>query len=87
MIAALTSLFVLCAASPPSPSPRSGLVVVDREIERLLKMRLSARIRTRLVFEEDMPADILILSAQRFADRKSDVGHIAYYALKEGIAV
>ena len=81
-------LFGSRARGAPRPdSDWDFLVVVDREIERPLKMRLSARIRTRLVFEEDMPADILILSAQRFADRKSDVGHIAYYALKEGIAV
>ena len=62
------------------------LVVVDREIERPLKIRLQARIGVRLVFE-GLPSDVLIISAERFAEREHDVGHIAYYAAKEGVAI
>ena len=62
------------------------LVVVDREIERPLKIRLQARIGVCLVLE-GLPSDVLIISAERFAEREHDVGHIAYYAAKEGVAI
>lgn len=63
------------------------LVVVDRERERSLPMRLAINISTRLVFEEGMVCDMLLLSADRCRERHQDVGHIAYYAAKEGVAL
>ncbi len=63
------------------------LVVIDRELERLLQMRLAANISTRLVFEKRMVCDVLLLSADRYRERHKDVGHIAYYATKEGVVL
>ena len=60
------------------------LIVVDRPLERPRRLRLAARIGVRLVLER-MPADVLILSEGQFEERRGDVGHIAYYAAREGV--
>lgn len=62
------------------------VIVVDRAIQRPDQLRLQARIGVRLVLE-GLPSDVLILSDDRFAERKGDVGHIAYYAAKEGVVL
>lgn len=62
------------------------LVLVDRGLERALRLRLEQAIGVRLVLAR-LPADVLILTTDQFDAYKQDVGHIAYYAHKEGVAL
>ncbi|MCX7789963.1 MAG: nucleotidyltransferase domain-containing protein [Chloroflexaceae bacterium] len=62
------------------------LIIVDRVLERPLRLRLETNIGVRLVLER-LPSDVLILAESQFEERKRDVGHIAYYINKEGITL
>jgi predicted nucleotidyltransferase len=62
------------------------LVVIDKEIEHREKREIAGEIRKNLVYS-GMPADIIIISEKNYHERLNDVGHIVYYAVKEGIAV
>ncbi len=62
------------------------LVIVDRVLERPARLRLETNIGVRLALER-LPSDVLILAESQFEERKRDVGHIAYYVNKEGIAL
>jgi len=62
------------------------LVVIDKEIEHREKREIASEIRKNFVYS-GMPADIIIISEKVYHERLNDVGHIVYYAVKEGIAV
>ncbi len=62
------------------------LIIVNEELDWKEKRKLSANIRMKLVYS-GMPADIIIVSDKQFQERKKDVGHIVYYAIKEGLQV
>lgn len=62
------------------------LVIVDRKPERSVRLYLETRIGVRLVLAR-MPADVLILSEEEFANQREDTGYIAYYAARENIAL
>lgn len=62
------------------------LIIVDRVLERPLRLRLETNIGVRLVLER-LPSDVLILAESQFDEHKRDVGHIAYYINKEGITL
>ena len=34
-----------------------------------------------------VPSDIVMISNKQFLERENDIGHIVYYALKEGLPV
>jgi len=62
------------------------LVVTDREIEHREKREIAGEIRKTFVYS-GMPSDIIIISENNYHERLNDVGHIVYYADREGIAV
>jgi len=62
------------------------LIIVDRKLERPLRLSLETRIGVRLVLAR-MPADVLILSEEEFESQKGDTGYIAYYAAKENMVL
>jgi len=62
------------------------LVIVDKEIEHREKREIASEIRKNLVYSGVL-ADIIVISEKIYHERLNDVGHIVYYAVKEGIAV
>lgn len=62
------------------------IAVVDGNLARSLRLRTSANIRRRLVFQ-GIVADILIYTEADFQQRTGDAGHIAHYAVGEGVEV
>jgi predicted nucleotidyltransferase len=62
------------------------LVVVDRDIPPAVRREILGGTSVHLV-RHGIVADILIHSLSNVATHQDDVGHIAYYALKEGAEV
>lgn len=62
------------------------LVVTDKDLDPSLRHRLCGRISMRLA-RMGVDCDILIYSQQTVAAHEKDVGHIAYYAMKEGLPI
>lgn len=62
------------------------LVIVDQKPERSACVHLETRIGVRLVLAR-MPADVIILSEEEFANQRKDTGYIAYYAVRESITL
>jgi len=62
------------------------LIIVNEGLNRKEKRELSSNIRMRLVYSGSS-SDIIIISNKQFLERGNDIGHIVYYALKEGLPV
>jgi predicted nucleotidyltransferase len=62
------------------------LVVIDRDIAPAVRREISGEASVHLV-RHGIVADILIHSLRNMATHQHDVGHIAYYALREGAEV
>ena len=62
------------------------LVVIDRDIAPAVRREILGEASVRLV-RQGIVADILIHSLRSVAMHQHDVGHIAYYVLKEGAEV
>ncbi len=62
------------------------LVVVDRTLTGAERRRITARLLVALA-RAGIPADIILLSGPQFQRYREDVGHIAYYAVREGYAL
>lgn len=60
------------------------LVVVDKEIQPRERREILGEIRIKLVYS-NIPSDIIVVSEKQLNERKNDVGHITYYAVKEGV--
>ena len=59
-------------------------VIIDREIAHSIKRDIIGRIQIRFAYLK-IPNDIIIVSENRYQERMNDVGHITYYAMKDGI--
>jgi len=62
------------------------LIVVDRELARNEKMKLSHLLRKELA-EEHIPCDVVIKSEKEIEYYKDFFGTVTYEALKEGIEI
>jgi len=62
------------------------LIVVDRELARNEKMKLSHLLRKELA-EEYIPCDVIIKSEKEIEYYKDFFGTVTYEALKEGIEI
>lgn len=62
------------------------LVVVDRTLPGPERRRITARLLVALALA-GIPADIILLSRSQFQRYRENVGHIAYYAVREGYAL
>jgi len=60
------------------------LIVVEEDLSGKDKRNLAANIRLKLAFQ-NIPSDVIIISNKTFNEKKSDVGHIVYYSIKDGI--
>jgi len=60
------------------------LVVVNKEIESRKRREILGEIQIKLAYLK-IPNDILITSERQVKERANDVGHITYYALKDGV--
>ncbi len=69
-----------------SDSDWDFLIVVDHPLSGETRRRLAARLVMRLGLA-GLPADILLLPYGQFARYRDDVGHIAYYAVREGFSL
>lgn len=61
-------------------------IIVDKDLDFTHKRKLNAQIRRRLT-ELRIPNDIIIQSQPVAEKRKSNVGYLTYYVLKEGIKI
>lgn len=62
-------------------------VVIDKNIERDTKIRVSGNIRRGLRNKLKISSDILIQPLNIVNERKTQSGYVTYYALKEGLQV
>jgi predicted nucleotidyltransferase len=62
-------------------------VVIDKNMERDTKIRVSGDIRRGLRNKLRISSDILIQPLNIVNERKKQSGYAAYFALKEGLAV
>ena len=62
------------------------LVVVDRPLSGPERRRIMGRVLVALALA-GIPADVILLSQPRFLRYKDDVGHIVYYAVREGCMI
>ena len=62
------------------------LVVIDKDLGFNDKWSLILKLKRRLA-KLGIPNDIVIKSRDQLEAQKTDVGHIAYYALREGVRV
>ena len=62
------------------------LVVVDRPLSGPERRRITGRVLVALALA-GIPADVILLPQPRFLRYKDDVGHIAYYAVREGFVI
>ncbi len=73
-----------CEARPDSDW--DFLVVVDQMPPGPERRRITTRLVVSLALA-GVPADIILLSQPYFQRYRDDVGHIAYYAVREGYAI
>ena len=62
------------------------LVVINKKVDRKQRWKIIINIKRRLVLFS-ISNDIIIEYSKQIAERQNNVGHITYYALKEGIVI
>lgn len=62
-------------------------VVIDRNMERDIKIKVSGDIRRGIRNKLRISTDILIQPINIVNERKNQSGYVTYFALKEGLAV
>lgn len=60
----------------------TGVVMSHHE-----KMQYEKKIRQSLTVSFEQPFDIILQTQEEWRDKKEQVGHIAYYASKEGVEI
>ncbi|MBN2080414.1 MAG: nucleotidyltransferase domain-containing protein [Spirochaetes bacterium] len=86
---AITSLILFGSRSRNEEREGSDwdfVAVIDRELSWREKMDLWLRISRRLS-ARSLAADIVIKTEKEIASEKDDTGRVAYYAMKEGVAL
>ncbi|MHB8282276.1 MAG: nucleotidyltransferase family protein [bacterium] len=62
-------------------------VIIDKNIERNIKINVAGDIRDKLRNLLNISSDIIIQSINIVNKRTGDTGYLTYYALKEGISI
>lgn len=61
-------------------------IIIDKDINFSEKRKIIGRIKIKLA-ELKIPNDVIIQSTKTVDERKSNVGYLTYYVLKEGITI
>lgn len=61
------------------------LIIVDKEFNGNEKLNLEKTIRRELTAQYKLAFDIIVQSKKVAAQKKKLLGHIVYYAMKEGV--
>ena len=62
-------------------------VIIDKNIERKIKINIAGNIRRKLRIRLNISSDIIIQSMSAVNERINDIGYLTYYALKEGVPI
>lgn len=61
------------------------LIVTDKDMDSRSKLGYEKNIRQQLTYDFETPFDIILQTRNEWAEKKQLLGHIVYYATKEGI--
>ncbi|MFA5480014.1 MAG: nucleotidyltransferase domain-containing protein [Candidatus Muiribacteriota bacterium] len=62
------------------------LVIINQNIDRKNRWNLIMKIK-RILAQHNIPNDIILISEKEFNETKNNIGHITYYALKQGVSL
>jgi|GEM_PF-1236854 uncharacterized protein len=63
------------------------LIVTDQDLDSKSKLGYEKNIRKQLTHDFETPFDIILQTRNEWAEKKLLLGHIVYYATKEGITL
>ncbi len=63
------------------------LIITGAVMDLRQKMQYEKKIRQSLTESFEQPFDIILQTQEEWRDKKEQVGHIAYYASKEGVEI
>jgi len=63
------------------------LIISDTALDRIDKMTCEKQIRKQLTIQFEQPFDIILQTRGEWQQKKDLVGHISYYATREGVEI